>query len=347
MNDCHIAFILQSSAPRSAVSARFLFTRPLSSTWDSRRRTPSSVGGLRQTRTTRHCHFFSEQFFATLGRQRPPGSQQSAADIVAALGWDRPGSPEDLADRWVKELDRAGVARAALIASVPGDEESVARAVARHPSRIRRLLHARSDGSRCGGAHRARARPARPARHLSVSGDAALFAARSAREGDRAARRGARRHGCLRALRRALGRRAQEARTAEPLRRAPRQSPRSSRACRRPSRRAVHHSALRRGAVPRSVARRRPLPQTCTSTRRARTGGCRITMGSRCPASSGRRSRLPAPDRLLFGTDSSFFPRGWNRAVYDAQVSALDAAGVDESVRHRIFTGNFDRLFPA
>lgn len=53
------------------------------------------------------------------------------------------------------------------------------------------------------------------------------------------------------------------------------------------------------------------------------------------------------PDRLLFGTDSSFFPRGWNQAVYDAQVRALDAAGADESVRHQIFTGNFDRLFPA
>jgi hypothetical protein len=48
----------------------------------------------------------------------------------------------------------------------------------------------------------------------------------------------------------------------------------------------------------------------------------------------------------LFGTDSSFFPRGWNRAVYDAQAGALDAAGIDESVRHRIFTSNFDRLFP-
>jgi predicted TIM-barrel fold metal-dependent hydrolase len=56
---------------------------------------------------------------------------------------------------------------------------------------------------------------------------------------------------------------------------------------------------------------------------------------------------VAGPDRLLFGTDSSFFPRGWNRLVYDAQVSALDALGVDESVRHRIFAGNFDRLFPA
>ena len=44
--------------------------------------------------------------------------------------------PEALADRWVRELDANGVARAALIASVPGDEASVAAAVARHPARF-------------------------------------------------------------------------------------------------------------------------------------------------------------------------------------------------------------------
>ena len=194
----------------------------------------------------------------------------------------------------------------------------------------RRLLHARSDGAGCAGADRTRLQPSRPARRLPVSGNAAVFAARSAREGDRAARRGARRHGCLRALRRALGRRPKEAGTAEPLRRTPRQSPRSSRARRRPSRRAVHHSAFRRRAVPRSIARRRPLPQTSTSTRRARTGGCRITTGSTLADVFRQALEVAGPDRLLFGTDSSFFPRGWNRAVYDAQVSALDAAGVDE-----------------
>ncbi|HBY59968.1 MAG TPA: hypothetical protein DEH78_09095 [Solibacterales bacterium] len=31
--------------------------------------------------------------------------------------------------------------------------------------------------------------------------------------------------------------------------------------------------------------------------------------------------------RLLFGTDSSFFPRGWNRPVFDQQVGALQEAG--------------------
>ncbi len=56
---------------------------------------------------------------------------------------------------------------------------------------------------------------------------------------------------------------------------------------------------------------------------------------------------VAGPERLFFGTDSSFFPRGWNREVYDAQVSALDAAGVDDGVRQRIFGGNFDRFFPA
>src|SRR5881396_118492 len=67
-----------------------------------------------------HCHFFSTPFFAALAR----------------LGWDAPGTAEALADRWVTELDRAGVARAVMIASVPGDAGSVAAAVARHPRRL-------------------------------------------------------------------------------------------------------------------------------------------------------------------------------------------------------------------
>ena len=78
-----------------------------------------------------HCHFFSSKFFTLLTQ-----SQASAADVTAKLGWDDPGAPEQLADRWVAELDRHGVARSALIASIPGDEDSVATAVLRHPSRF-------------------------------------------------------------------------------------------------------------------------------------------------------------------------------------------------------------------
>ena len=55
---------------------------------------------------------------------------------------------------------------------------------------------------------------------------------------------------------------------------------------------------------------------------------------------------MAGPDRLLFGTDSSFFPRGWQRAIHEQQRSALEGLAADESVMGRIFGGNFDRLFP-
>jgi predicted TIM-barrel fold metal-dependent hydrolase len=54
---------------------------------------------------------------------------------------------------------------------------------------------------------------------------------------------------------------------------------------------------------------------------------------------------VAGPERLLFGTDSSFFPRGWNRAVYDQQVAALNSLGVPAADQQQIFAGNFQRLF--
>jgi predicted TIM-barrel fold metal-dependent hydrolase len=51
------------------------------------------------------------------------------------------------------------------------------------------------------------------------------------------------------------------------------------------------------------------------------------------------------PERLLFGTDSSFFPRGWQRPVYDAQRAAMSATGVDDEQQAKILGGNFERLF--
>ena len=55
---------------------------------------------------------------------------------------------------------------------------------------------------------------------------------------------------------------------------------------------------------------------------------------------------VAGPSRLLFGTDSSFFPRGWNRAIFDAQSEALRALGVPEPDAALVQGGNLDRLFP-
>ena len=60
-----------------------------------------------------------------------------------------------------------------------------------------------------------------------------------------------------------------------------------------------------------------------------------------------RALAVVGPDRLLFGTDSSFFPRGWVANVYEQQSSALDEIGAGTDVREKIFSGNFERVFPA
>jgi len=81
-----------------------------------------------------HCHFFSNRFFAALSAQR--GRSQSVPDLCRELGWEPPDSPEGLAARWIKELDAQSVGRATLMASIPGDEESVAAAIRSYPSRF-------------------------------------------------------------------------------------------------------------------------------------------------------------------------------------------------------------------
>jgi predicted TIM-barrel fold metal-dependent hydrolase len=56
---------------------------------------------------------------------------------------------------------------------------------------------------------------------------------------------------------------------------------------------------------------------------------------------------VAGPSRLLFGTDSSFFPRGWQKAVAERQQSLLArVTRLTEDERALVFGGNFDRLFP-
>ena len=84
-----------------------------------------------------HCHFLSARFYEALGREKYGADARMPPERIAGdLGWEPAGSPDALAARWIAELDRHHVERAALIASVPGDEDSVAAAVARHPARF-------------------------------------------------------------------------------------------------------------------------------------------------------------------------------------------------------------------
>src|SRR5580700_6435805 len=78
-----------------------------------------------------HVHFFSHRFLSML----KPGVAAEA--IASQLGWHAPPEEsEKLAAAWVHELDRNGVAHAALIASLPGDQQSVVSAVRAYPGRF-------------------------------------------------------------------------------------------------------------------------------------------------------------------------------------------------------------------
>ncbi|MEP6716810.1 MAG: amidohydrolase family protein [Terriglobia bacterium] len=72
-----------------------------------------------------HLHFFSPAFFESLAHQK------GVPEVGTSLGWDIPSSCPELADRWIAELDSQGVAAAVLIASIPNDTGSVAEAVKR------------------------------------------------------------------------------------------------------------------------------------------------------------------------------------------------------------------------
>ncbi|HLE20087.1 MAG TPA: amidohydrolase family protein [Vicinamibacteria bacterium] len=86
-----------------------------------------------------HSHFFSHRFFATLAKELAGSlpEQQAVTALKERLPFEFPDpDPVSLGKRWVQELDRQGVSRTVLIASVPGDEESVAAAARAFPDRI-------------------------------------------------------------------------------------------------------------------------------------------------------------------------------------------------------------------
>jgi predicted TIM-barrel fold metal-dependent hydrolase len=293
-----------------------------------------------------HIHFFSEQFFETLGRQRAPGSQPSAAEIVSTLGWDPPGSPENLADRWVQELNRRDVNRASLIASVPGDEGSVALAVARHPARFVGcfMLDPTSSDARETAEHAVQRLGLRviclfPAMHRYLLQDPRvreIVGVAARHEGVAVfVHCGALSVG----VRKKLG-------LPSPF----------DVSCGNPL--DLHHLAAAYPHVPFIIPHFGAgllqeallIADLCpnvyldtSSSNRWMAYHPSLTL-----ADVYRQALLVAgPDRLLFGTDSSFFPRGWNSEIRDAQVIALNVLGVDQTVRERIFGANFDRLFPA
>ena len=86
-----------------------------------------------------HTHFFSHQFFQTFARQAQHNLPAEAplTAVAERLGVEiPPDDPTQLAQRWVSEMDKYGIDQLVMFTSVPGDHPSVATAVRAFPERI-------------------------------------------------------------------------------------------------------------------------------------------------------------------------------------------------------------------
>lgn len=293
-----------------------------------------------------HCHFFSSRFLEILvasDQQRLPAAEH--ANVIAGLlGWEPPSTPENLADRWVKELDLHRVSRAALIASVPSDEDSVAVAVARHPTRFVGFFMfdptAADSGrtlTRALGELGLRGVALFPAMHKYRLDDERVDAVFEAAEG----------HGAVVfahcgvltvGVRKKLGLGTPfDLRLGDPL-------SLSAVASRHPRVPVIipHFGAgfLREALI---ASDQCPTIHLDTSSSNS---WVRYYPGLTLDRVFRQALQVVGPDRLLFGTDSSFFPRGWQSGVHEAQRQAMAAAGIDGGAREKIMHENFERLFP-
>lgn len=48
--------------------------------------------------------------------------------------------------------------------------------------------------------------------------------------------------------------------------------------------------------------------------------------------------------QIIFGTDSSFFPRGWRKEIFDNQFEILQDLGISSAGQEAIFSGNLKRI---
>jgi len=287
-----------------------------------------------------HCHFFSSSFLEKLA---PSGG--GAAALAERLAWDAPGTVAQLADRWVDELDRNQVGRAALIASIPGDEAAVADAVRRHASRLVGFFmfnplspDADTVIARALTEHRLRGVCLFPAMHGYRLDDE-----RVERVFDAAAQHAAAvfvHCGMLTVgVRKKLGLPSRfDLRLGDPL--------------------ALAQVALGFPKVPviiphfgagffREALMAADQCGTIHFDSSSSNSWTRFHPGLSLEDVFWQALTIAGADRIRFGTDSSFFPRGWQRDIYESQQRTLEKLGVGAADQEKIFSGNFERLFPA
>ena len=286
-----------------------------------------------------HVHLFSRRFFEALAREK--GLEVDA--LGQTLGWRIP--PEDpaaVAATWVAEFDRYGVQTACMIASMPGDHDSVLAAARTFPNRL--VPYAMVNPLQAGAIETVRDAVATglrgiclfPAMHrYSMHADAvsALLDAVATARPVVFVHCGVLSVG----VRNKLGLPSRfDMRFSNPV--------------------DLHEVALRYPGLSFVV------PHFGAGYFREALMLCDLCQNVYLDTSSSNswmRYEPSAPNlrdvfrraldvvgarRLLFGTDSSFFPRGWNAPVFEAQATALYEVGASEGDARAVLHGNLRAL---
>jgi hypothetical protein len=278
-----------------------------------------------------HVHFFARPFFDSLAAQ----TGKTAGDIAATLAWDLPpANPEELASRWLAELDRHGVERAALIASLPGDEASVTVAAAASHGRLLAYAMVNPLAPQQPKTDGLTALCFFPAMHRYFIHDARVepLLAQAAAQGSLVFVH----CGLLTVgVRKKLGLPSPfDMRYSNPI--------------------DLHSIALRypnlNFVIPhfgagyfREVLMLADLcPNVYLDT--SSSNSWMKFEGLDLKTVFHRALDVVGPTRLLFGTDSSFFPRGWHRAIFDTQIEAMAGIGMSSANARLILSENFQRL---
>lgn len=288
-----------------------------------------------------HVHFFSRSFLRKLALQK--GTNESPAELCAILGWEPPPeTPEQCAAQWAAELVRNDVSQSVLIASLPGEEDAVLAAVTAFPGRFYGwffLNPLEPDATeRCQQAFNngLKAVCLLPAMHNYSLDDPRV---------DEIFRLSAKRRtsvfvhcGVLAVgFRRKLGLPCPfDMRHSNPL--------------------DIHPLALRYPSVPIIIPHfgaglfreALMLADMCPNVYLDTSSSNAWTRYLSPPPTLEHIFRqalsVVGPRRLLFGTDSSYFPRGWHKLVFEDQVNALWKVGLHGDDAADIFGGNLRSL---
>jgi predicted TIM-barrel fold metal-dependent hydrolase len=281
-----------------------------------------------------HVHFFSHRFFELLISQKPGLTLEDARTRLTLTF--PPPSPEQLAEVWARELDRHGVHRAGLIASIPGDLESVVAAARAHPDRFSAFAMVNPKAWQRETMRDIRVACLFPAMHqYSVQSDEARAVFDWAAEEQRAVFVHC---GVLSVgVREKLG---------------------------LPS---PFDMRFSNPVDLQAVARQYPSVPVIVPHFGAGYFREALMLADMCPnvyldtSSTNRWMRYQAshldlrhvfqraldvagPRRILFGTDSSYFPRGWHAQIFEDQATALYEVGVSAADARAIFAENLLRI---